>query len=461
MFCCEGKRIIGRDSSDDFVIEFAKRKHKEGMVINLDQPDKIPYFDVGNNRLVSPVEFSTEVLKHLINITKGKTNSTRFRACISVPAAYGTRQRTDILNAANKAGFGEVILFDEPSCAALGFLQNQKYGNDQTMLIYDFGGGTFDASLGRYDKASKTLKIISTKGHPFLGGADVDSLIADHVRKKIKVEFNSTKFLDACRAAKEELSSTHISNIYYNDEGDSVEVTQNEFEKWCESIVNKTIKCCIDLIEHAEKSLEFKREKLTSVLLVGGSSQIPLVFKLLKREFENKMYPNCKVSKGDMDVIAKGAAIYADFHFKATLKPPILIRPVANHSISMGTVGNKLTVCIEKDTNFDGDVIKKENNFYTIADNQKAGNFQFFEGEVFEDQKSKENVLLFSFRIEDLPKAPKGEIKFTVNLKLTLNGVYTVDLACYKSGVLIKPQTKVFLYDKNASIKSDASSKFF
>lgn len=249
-----------------------------------------------------------------------KNNSDRFNeknlpvdAVITVPARFTDSQRKATLAAASLAGFDKIQLFPEPSAAALAYVHgNRQRVDSQTFVVYDFGGGTFDVSIIEY--ANNEFKILETDGDSHLGGADIDNCLIDYFLKKLKEKYPEAnyskrlaKIKSECEQVKVNLSASDEAffnfSVVHPDYEDVCSLTRDEFERLMEPIILKTLAIlnrCIGRWQEKHPGKDYN-----GILLIGGSSEIPYVRKVLEKEFPKRILTNITPSKA----VGEGAFI--------------------------------------------------------------------------------------------------------------------------------------------------------
>ena len=277
-------------------------------------------------RSVSPVEVSAEVLKHLRRMASDALGRDVTKAVITVPAYFDDAARAATKDAAKLAGLEVLRLINEPTAAALA------YGLDENaegiFAIYDFGGGTFDISVLKLETG--VFQVLSTAGDTALGGDDMDRAIADRVVEQKRLgklppaEF--AQLLAACRIAKEALTNNAQANILW--EGEHIPLGRAEFEAMAEDLVNQTLQCC----DAALRDAGLTPQAITGVVMVGGSTRVPLV----KRKVAD-FFATTPHDKLDPDlVVALGAALQAE---ALTVGSDNLLLDVTPLSLGIETMG--------------------------------------------------------------------------------------------------------------------------
>lgn len=422
----DAKRLIGRVFNDPVVQ--SDMKHWPFKVVEDGDRCKIVVNYKGEEKSLYPEEASAAILSYMKTIAENYLGHEVKNAVVTVPAYFNDSQRKSTIDAASIAGLNVLRIINEPTAAAIAYgLDNDK--SERNVLIFDLGGGTFDVSILNIDDG--VFEVLSTAGDTHLGGEDFDNrmvnFMCDEFNRKVrKTEAKITsnkralrRLRTACERAKRTLSTASMANIEIDalHEGNDfyTSISRAKFENLCSDLFNS----CLKPVEKALVDSKLDKSDIQEIVLVGGSTRVPQIQKLLKDFFNGQEL--CKSINPD-EAVAYGAAVQAAIlsGVKDDKLDDKLLIDVTPLTLGLETNGSIMEPLIARNTKIPA---KQTKTFTTGTDNQPSVPIRIFEGE---SRMTAKNNLLGSFELSGIPPMPRGKPQIEVSYDIDANGILKV-----------------------------------
>ena len=451
------KRLIGRQFDDPIV---QKDMKNWPFKVEKDQKTSRPLINVefkGKIKKFYPEDISAIILQYMKNIAETYLGRKVTNAIITVPAYFNDAQRQATKDAGRIAGLNVLRMINEPTSAALAYRLFNKVEEDKNVLVFDLGGGTFDVSI--VSVGEDACEVISTRGDTHLGGGDFDNELMNYCIQEFKnntgvdIEKNEKakrRLKKECEKAKIFLSSAKETTIELDSLAEGKDLNLEITRALFESKIKKYLDQCIQCIKEALDDAKLKPSQIDVIVLVGGSSKIPIVQKMLKdyfgKEPNKSIHPDEAVAYG---AAYQAASIQGLINEEDGLEQLVLI-DVIPLSLGVAVGGEIMDIVVPRNTKIP--ITNKSKTYVTAADYQDKVLIEVYQGERVQ---VKDNSFIGEFLVEGLQKKKAGEVSIKVNFNVDVDSILNVNaeeiVKGKKKGEASKNKIQVKEYKKNLS----------
>ncbi|WVY92387.1 hypothetical protein V8G54_031475 [Vigna mungo] len=421
----DAKRLIGRKYSDPLV-QKDKMLWPFKVVAGVNDKPMISVKYKGQENSLCAEEISSMVLSKMRDIAEAYLEKPVKNAVVTVPAYFNDSQRKATIDAGAIIGLNVIRIINEPTAAAIAYGLDKRNDcvGERNILVFDFGGGTFDVSILTIE--NKVFQVKATAGNTHLGGEDINNRMMNYfveeMKRKRKVDISGNpralrRLKSACERAKRALSSAITTSIEIDGLFEGIDLLSSITRAKFEEINMEFFEECMETVYRCLRDAKMEKSSVHDVVLVGGSSRIPKMQQLLQDFFNGK---DLRKSVNPDEAVAYGAAVQAALLTEGIkIVPDLVLKDVTPLSLGLSIKGDLMDVVIRRNTTIP---IKKKQVFRTTKDDQFSVMIEVYEGERV---KASNNNLLGSFSISGFPPAPRG-YPFDVTFKINENGILSV-----------------------------------